>query len=174
MTDQETQTTGECAAPIQEPGEAHKRLDPFVGTFDAKVKMWMGPGDPMESTGTMINRLELGGRFLRQQFRGDESGGPFPNFEGQGYWGYNMATGKYEGFWIDTASTAMQTEQGDVDGSGKVWSMSGQTVDPTGKAVTKRSVITLEDRNRHTLEMYFTLPDGNEAKCMEIQYTRKT
>ncbi len=27
------------------------RLEPFVGTFKAVVKLWMGPGEPMVSTG---------------------------------------------------------------------------------------------------------------------------
>ena len=71
--------------------EAHERLTPFVGTFKAEVKMWMGPGEPMVSTGVMINELDLGGRFLRQTYTGDESEGPFPNFEGRGYWGFNTA-----------------------------------------------------------------------------------
>ena len=40
-----------AAAPI----EHHAKLKPFVGKFKAEVKMWMGPGDPMESTGKMTN-----------------------------------------------------------------------------------------------------------------------
>ena len=46
--------------------EHHERLKPFEGTFKGEVKMWMGPGDPMVSTGTMVNSLELGGKFLHQ------------------------------------------------------------------------------------------------------------
>ena len=43
---------------------------------------------------------------------------PFPDFEGRGFWGYNKNPRQYEGFWIDTASTIMQTEFGEVDESG--------------------------------------------------------
>jgi len=60
------------------PTADHKRLTPFVGTFRAEVKIWMGPGDPNVSTGTMTNTFELGGRFLRQEFKGDPNDGPFP------------------------------------------------------------------------------------------------
>ncbi|MEC9372777.1 MAG: DUF1579 family protein, partial [Planctomycetota bacterium] len=132
-----------------------------------------GPGDPMVSTGVMNNTLELDGRFLRQSYKGDQSEGPFPNFEGHGFWGFNTITNMYEGFWIDNASTFMQTESGQVDPSGKVWIMKGQVPDPnSGAAMTKRSVITLKDDNHHSMEMFFTAPDGSEFKAMEIQYKR--
>jgi len=135
----------------------------------------MGPGDPMVTTGVMENTLALGGRFLRQEYTGDPNDGPFSNFEGRGYWGYNTVTKKYEGFWIDTASTSMQNETGDVDAAGKVWTMVGQMTDPqSGKPMTKRSVITLQDEDHHKIEMFFQGPDGNEFKAMEIKYTRKT
>ncbi len=144
--------------------DAHKRFEAFSGSFKAEVKMWMGPGDPMVSTGVMTNTMDLGGRFLQQRYEGDPApDAPFPDFQGRGYWGYNQTIGKYEGFWIDTASTAMQNETGDVDASGKVWTMQSKQ---------KKSVITLTDRDHHCMEMFFTDSDGNEVKGMEIKYTR--
>ena len=32
------------------PGEAHKKLNQLVGSFDATVKLWMAPGAPPEVT----------------------------------------------------------------------------------------------------------------------------
>jgi hypothetical protein len=153
------------------PAEEHARLRPFVGTFRAEVKIWMGPGDPMISTGTMTNTMDLGGRFLRQDYKGDPGGGPFPDFEGRGFWGYNKSTQHYEGFWIDTASTIMQNESGSVDDSGRVWTMIGEIPDGSGGKTTKRSVITVQDDDHHSMEMYFD-KDGQELKGMEIRYTR--
>ena len=153
-------------------GEEHRRLEPFAGTFRAEVSMWMGGGDPMISTGTMVNELDLGGRFLRQTYKGDPNEGPFPEFEGRGFWGYNTITKRYEGFWIDNASTMMQIESGDLDASGKVWTMVGEMPNPaTGDHMTKRSVIILQDKDNHRMEMYFDTGDG-ENKAMEIRYTR--
>ena len=152
--------------------EHHEKLKPFEGTFRAEVKMWMGPGEPMVSTGTMVNTMELGGKFLHQHYTGDPSDGPFPEFAGRGYWGYNTATDKYEGMWIDSASTMMQTETGDLEGN--VWTMVGEMKDPmSGNNITKKSVITLIDDNHHSMEMYFPGQDGKESKGMEIQYTRQ-
>jgi len=153
--------------------EHHEKLKPFEGTFKAEVKMWMGPGEPHVSTGTMVNSLDLGGRFLEQRYKGNETDGPFPNFEGRGWWGFNTIDKRYEGMWIDNASTFMQTDAGHLDESGNTWTMTGTMTNPeTGQPMQKRSVITLEDENHHRMEMFFSTTDGGEFKAMEINYTR--
>ncbi len=153
------------------PGPEHERLKPFAGKFRAKVTIWMGPGEPMVSTGVMVNTLDLGGRFLRHEYKGDPHPGPFESFEGRGFWGYNTALGHYEGVWVDNASTIMQTDTGSVDQSGRVWTMTGEMPDPQGRMMTKRSVITLHDEDHHTMEMFF-VKDGRDHKAMEIEYER--
>lgn len=167
------QTQSDACAQMGATGEEHKKLEPFVGTFRAEVKLWMGPGDPHVSTGVMTNTMDLGGRFLKQVYQGDESDGPFSNFEGRGFWGYNTTDKQYEGFWIDSASTFMQSESGDIDATGKVWTMVGEMTNPQGGGtMKKRSVITLTDNDHHRMETYFSTPDGGEFKGMEIQYER--
>ncbi len=42
----------------------------------------------------------------------------------------------------------------------------------TGKPMQKRSVTTVQDQDRHRMEMFFTSAEGPEAKAMEINYTR--
>lgn len=158
---------------MPQPGDEHVRIQPFEGTFRAEVKLWMGPGDPMISTGTITNTWQIGGLYLHQDYVGDANDGPFPGFVGKGYWGYNTTSKQYEGFWIDNASTTMQTETGDVDADGKVWTMTSDVVCPqTGQPMKKRSVITLIDNDHNRIEMFFTGSDGNEMKAMEINYTR--
>ena len=73
MSESSTQEAG-CSE-MGALAEAHKNFEVFVGTFKAEVKMWMGPGEPMVSTGVMVNTLDLGGRFLRQEYKGDDAGG---------------------------------------------------------------------------------------------------
>ncbi len=154
--------------------EQHERFEPFAGTFKAEMKMWMGSGDPVVCAGVMTNTLILGGRFLQQVYKGDPESGPFPDFEGRGFWGFNKATNKYEGFWIDTTSTQMQTDFGNVDNTGRVWTMVGELTDQTGNTLKKRSVITLEDNDHQKIEMFFPGPDGKEFKTMEIRYERRS
>jgi len=153
--------------------DEHRQLTPFIGEFRADVKLWMGPGDPMVSTGRMVNEWDLDGTFVRQTYTGDPNDGPFPSFEGRGFWGYNPATKQYEGFWIDNAASIMQIETGHVDEAGKVWTMVGEIPNPQdGSMMSKRSVITLADDDHHMLEMFFATPDGQESKAMEIRYER--
>ncbi|MFG0328003.1 MAG: DUF1579 family protein [Phycisphaerales bacterium JB037] len=170
MTDQQSDQT-DCG-PMPAPGPEHKLLEPFAGTFRAEVKMWMGPGEPQTMTGTMLNELDLGGLVLRQTYKGDGAEGPFPNFEGRGWWAYNRAAGHYEGMWIDNAAPFFQAETGRVDPSGRVWEMTGTMLNPqTGEPLTKRTIITLQDENHHSMQTYFGTPQG-EFKGMEIHYTR--
>lgn len=161
-------TTESDAAKPSATTVQHKRFEPFAGTFNAEVKLWTGSGDPTVTTGVMTNTLVLRGRYLQQVFKSD----PAPDSWGHGFWGFNQATNKFEGFWIDSRSTKMQIEVGDVDETGTVWTMVGEITGPSGNAVKKRSVITLEDNDRHKVEMFFTRPDGNEVKVVEIRYER--
>ena len=160
-----------CSSPMATTAE-HERFAPFVGTFAATVTMWMGPGEPSVTTGTMVNTLELGGRFLHQVYQGDPAPGPFGDFAGRGYWGYNTTAQCYEGFWIDSVCTFFQIETGHVDDSGTTWEMHGTMTHPeTGDSMSKRSVITLVNENEHVMEMFFDF-GGQETKTMEIRYTR--
>jgi len=168
MTDTTTDT-----CPAGDVTEHHRAMDPLAGTFRARVQLWMGPGEPHVSTGTMVNEWDLGERFLKQTYTGDPGEGPFPDFEGRGYMGYNTVTKKYEGFWIDTASTMFQTEAGDYDPAARRWTMLGEVANPqTGGVMKKRSVFTLTGDDEHLMETFFTGPDGTEFKAMEIAFAR--
>jgi hypothetical protein len=59
------------------PGDQHKFLGELAGNFSAAVKHWIAAGEPAtESKGTSTNELILGGRFLRQTYKGDFRGKP--------------------------------------------------------------------------------------------------
>lgn len=122
-------------------------------------------------SGDQSHSFQLGGLYLFEDYTGDPSPGPFPAFVGKGYWGYNTTSKKYEGFWIDNASTMMQLEKGDVDASGEIWTMvsSFQHTD-SGQRMSKRSVIRLIDGDHNDMTMYMSGPDGNEFRSMEIMF----
>lgn len=166
------ETTDESYSPPT-PGPQHHMMQPFVGQFKAEVRIWMGQTEPMVSTGVMTNTFQVNGLYLHQDYLGDPNDGPCPSFEGKGYWGYNQVSGKFEGFWIDNASTMMQTETGDVDSSGKIWTMISRVTNPeTGQPLTKRSVIRLIDNDHHSMETYMDTDDGQSFRNMEITYER--
>lgn len=158
---------------LPEPGPQHELMKPFEGTFKAAVQMWMGPGEPMLSSGTIVNSFQLDGLYLHQDYKGDATDGPFPSFQGKGYWGYNSTSQQFEGFWIDSASSSMQMETGTVDETGKVFEMNSEFVMPGSDIkMKKRSVFTVVSPDSNTMESFITPPGADEMMNMRIEYTR--
>lgn len=155
------------------PGPEHEVLKAFEGTWKAAVSFWMQPGAaPMHAEGTMVNEWILGGRFLQQRYTSNFMGSPFA---GQGLFGYNGVDRRYEGLWVDTMSTAMMLETGRYDASMRTFTMQGEVTDPASrKSMKKKTVITVDSPNQHTMSMHFA-DDGAKSfwKCMEIVYTRR-
>src|ERR1700687_3545968 len=76
------------------PGAEHRALDPWIGHWNAKVRMWMKPGDkPQESMGTSETTWVLNKHFVKQDYKGDMNGQPF---EGTGYTGFDNVRGEYQ------------------------------------------------------------------------------
>lgn len=154
------------------PGEGHRKLASFEGTWAVKVKMWMDPSKPPEeSEGTMVSKMVLGGRYLEDRYEGTMMGQPFT---GLGYTGYDNYKKKVVGSWMDTAGTGIMAMTGSWDASGKVMTSTGTMEDPVQKRTTKvKSVGTIVDADNHTFEMWAQGPDGKMFKTMEMVYTRK-
>ena len=132
--------------------------------------MWMDPSKPpAESTGTSVNSWVLGNRFIETKHEGTFMGQPFT---GIGYTGYDNTTKKYEGTWMDNASTGMMVSKGTMTGS--VMTSSSTMADPTtGKMMTVKMKTTVADKDHYTMEMWGPGPDGKNYKMMEIAYSRK-
>lgn len=153
------------------PSDGHKPLDAFVGTWDAHVTFWMPDAPPCESDGVMVNAWILGGRYLEQRYRGEIFGA---QFEGRGYFGFNNATKKYEGFWIDTACTNMSNEVGDYDPPTRTFTMDAPFINPAdGSSGSKRTLIKVISADEHTMDTFAPGPDGKLSKMMAIHYKRK-
>ncbi len=160
----------EAMAKAGTPGDAHKKLDPMIGTFDAKVTSWMDPSKPpIQSSGVAENRWVLGNRYVEQRFQGTFMDHPF---NGIGYTGYDNVAHEYVSAWMDSMSTAMMVTRGTA--AGKSVSQSGSMLDPTtGKPATLKTMFTMTDEDHHTFEMWAPAPDGKMVKVMEIVYRRK-
>jgi len=154
------------------PGDAHKTLEPFVGTWDTKVTTWMQPGAPPEETmGVSENRWILGNRFIEQRYEGQFMGAPFT---GIGYTGYDNVKKKYIGSWMDSMGTSIMTSTGTADTAGKVMTFTATMDDPlTGKSMPVKTKISVADNDHNMMEMWAPAPDGKMYKNMEIVYTRK-
>ena len=154
------------------PGEAHKKLEPMVGTFDTKVKMWMDPSKPAEeSSGKTESKWVLGNRYVQQTYEGTFMGQPF---SGMGFMGYDNITKKYTGTWIDSMSTATMNSTGKADATGKVMTLTAMMNDPvTGKLCKITEKVTVTDNDHYMMEMWGPDPSGKNYKMTEISYVRK-
>ena len=153
------------------PGEPHKMLQGMVGTWDAKVTMWMMPGaDPMTSTATAVNKSIMGGRYIEQRMTGNFMGMPF---EGIGYSGYDNVKKEYFGTWMDNMSTGFMVSTS-TGGDEKTMTYKGSMPDPmTGKDAPFEQKVTIIDNDHSIFEMWSPGPDGKMFKMMQIEYTRK-
>src|SRR5262245_26581524 len=76
-----------------------KRLEAWVGTWDAEISM-MG----QVTRGSEVCRLECGGYWLVTEFAGSFMGQPF---QGRGLTGFDAAKGSYTGAWVDSTGGPM-------------------------------------------------------------------
>ncbi|WP_145070062.1 DUF1579 domain-containing protein [Engelhardtia mirabilis] len=152
------------------PGDHHRLLDPFVGTYTAKAKFWMAPGQPpTESAGKMVTEWILDGHQLKQTYHGDMMG---EEFEGLSLWGYDNAAKTYRGVWVDSMSTGMSISAGYVSDDGKVFTMFASDTDPmTGEEMQSEDRIEVIDNNTQKFTRWGIMGD-ERMKMMEIVYTR--
>jgi hypothetical protein len=154
---------------LGEPNENHKRLEAFVGTFNAKVQCFMMP-TPETTTGVSRNEMIFGGRWLKGDYSGTMMGKPFKGLQ---LLGYDNQKKKYISGWIDDMSSGLMMAEGDADASGRVITVNAECVDPmTNQKKQTRMVMTIVSNDRHTVEMFGPGMDGKEMKMMSIEYVR--
>lgn len=99
------------------PGPMNQKLAQRAGKYVAKTKFDMGNGaPPMESTGDATFESVLGGRFLLQRETNNMMGMPFESLK---LYGYNVDSGRFEGTWTYTGSTAVMPLNGTSTDGGK-------------------------------------------------------
>ena len=161
---------------IATPGVEHGYLAAMTGTWDAEITFWMTPdAPPQRSTGVLVNRMVLGGRFLRGDFSGSmEMEGVEMPFTGVSYLGFDKAVGKYVGTWISSNSTVfMPTSFGTDDGTGTVFELHRTMTDPmSGQTLHATDRTTMVDEDRMLFEMFYEYEGGDAWKSLEIEYTR--
>lgn len=178
QADKAPQLTAEQQAMMQawekagQPGEQHRQLAGMVGEWTTKQTMWMDPSKPpMVQAGSATGTMVLGGRHVRQDYRGEFMGAPF---EGLAYTGYDNVTGKYYSSWMDSGSTGVFVSHGDYDPATRTYTLTGEMNDPAagGATIPVRQVIRVVDHDHHVYDMYETR-GGKEVHAMKIEYTRK-
>ncbi len=156
------------------PGEAHKRLNPLVGTWDVTATFWTtGPESaPEVSGGTAVSKWVLNGRWIHMDYTSTWMDQPF---QGIGYTGYDNVEQKYVNTWMDNMGTGLSYATGSADAAGKVFTYTSaqHTCPMTGKPVSNRFVHTIVSNDQHTFIMYHTYAGEKEQKAAELVYTRR-
>ena len=144
------------------PGPEHEVLKKLVGDWTLTMKF----GD-MESKGTVTYKMDLGGLWLSSTMESELFGA---KFSGRGMDGYNAATKKYVGVWIDNTSAGPMLMEGSYDKEKKTMTMTGTGPGMDGKPTTHKTVSTMPDDDTINFSMY-----SGDAKepSFTVVYKRK-
>ena len=93
-------------------------------------------------------------------------------FKGMGTEAYDNAKKKFVGAWMDNIGTGIMMSEGDYDTAAKAFTYTGEYEMMPGMKQKIREVLKIVDKDHHTFEWYENR-GGQEAKTMEINYTRK-
>lgn len=144
------------------PTEYHKKMAGMLGEWDVVVQFKMSPSDAewTESKGTITRKWILDGMFMQEEVNASMGPG-MPEFKGIGTMGYNTFTGEYESSWMENTSSPITSATGSYDEATMTWTFIGDMFNPmTGEKVKSKQVYIESDPNRHILESYILMDNG--------------
>ncbi len=154
------------------PGDVHKMMASWNGTWSGDITMWQAPGAPAQkSKGTTVNKMMMGGRYQVSNHTGNMMGMPF---EGMGTLAYDNDKKIFINTWVDNMGTGIMKMEGPWDEANKTITLTGTSIDPmSGKDMAVKETFKVVDDKTQLMEMFGPGPDGKEFKMMEIKFTRK-
>ena len=165
------------------PGAGHAALEPLVGTWRVHMSFYATFGRspdelPIVAEDFICKRQWVaGGRYVEDLTEGAVMGAPYWR---KGWLGYSNMDKRYEWITIDAVNSNMMIYAGNaISGNKLMISMSGTFIDQgvageqyAGEPVGMRTVITIEDNDRHVFELYFTPPAKPEVLATRQVYSR--
>lgn len=154
------------AQQMPQPTEAHKRLMEDEGTWTGTMKMKIpGVDEPQEFPIKEVNKAMAGGLWMLSSF----DAGPF---KGHGQFGYDTATKKYIGTWVDNSTTYLSVMEGEYDKEKHEMVMTFKSRDhQSGKIVEMKSIGKRIDKNKRLFTM-MSKQNGQWTKVFTIDYQR--
>jgi hypothetical protein len=144
------------------PGPEFDVLKKMVGNWDLTMKF-----GGMESKGSVVYKMEVGGLWLTSSLEGDMFGS---KFYGKGLDSYDAAKKKYVSVWVDSMVTSPMFMEGTYDKAKKTLTMSGDGPGMDGKPTKYKSVSQMPDNDTINFSMF--MGDGKEP-AFTIVYKRK-
>jgi hypothetical protein len=166
---------------LSKPGENHKLLTDLAGAWTYTIKMWMNPdpnAKPEEYKGTAVRKSMMDGRYSvidvtgKMEMPGPDGKKKEMTFKGMGIDAYDNVKKKFVSSWIDNMGTGIMMSEGTYDPATKTFTYNAEGEFIPGMKQKIREVIKIVDKNHHSFEWYEDR-GGQEAKTMEIHYTRK-
>jgi Protein of unknown function (DUF1579) len=165
------------------PGPQHRALDSLIGTWKVELSMYgtigRDPNDPPIVSKDLICRREwvAGGRYIEDTTQGTLGDGKYWR---KGWLGYSNMDRRHEWITIDAVNSNMMYYAGRPGStSASPIIMTGVFTDQgvageasVGKSVDMRTVIKIENPDRHVMELYFTPPGKKEILAQRAIYTR--
>jgi len=151
----------------QRISEATAVFEKDAGDWDVEMEICPAPGaPPIQLKGTSVNRLIGGGRWLVIDHKA-ESG-----FEGHGIYGWDAATGKYTGVWVDSMQTCITRAEGTWDPATRT--MTFVTTGTHGdKPIRYREVTESREDGTRLYRNLIPMPNGDEFEMIRAVHTRK-
>jgi len=162
----------EAMKPIAE----HQELAALAGSWTQDVTYSMG-GPAMKTTGTVTNRMILGGRFLVSEGTANNpAGADFggPTVETMTIYGFDRRTQDFTIVGLDTMGTYYVTAAGKKT-DGRTVVMTGETVeDIAGKKHLQKydMVLRFVDTDTYVSEIIFKFPGQPDQTIVSVTYRR--
>jgi len=137
------------------------------GVWDAETEIRPAPGaPPVAMKGVSTNKRIGGGRWLVVDYRADSG------FEGHGIYGWDAATGKYTGAWVDSMQTAISRSEGSWDPATKTMTFHVE-VTHGGQKVRYREETQTQPDGSLVYRNLVPTPDGGEFEMIRTVYRRR-
>ena len=165
------------------PGPGHRALEPLIGKWHVHMYIHGTFGrdpnaPPLESDDlTCVREWVASGRYIEDTTKGTAAGGEYWR---RGWLGYSTMDERYEWVTIDAVNSTMMRYEGkrgagvtmpiDMVGVFTDQGVAGEAA--VGKSVPMRTVIRIENEDRHVFELYFTPPGKKEVLATRAVYTR--
>ena len=188
----QTRDTREALPPAQQtvpdwvkrgiPGAGHAALAPLVGLWRVELSIYGTMGrspdlPPIVSQDIRTTRVWIAdGQYIEDTTEGSVDGKPYWR---RGWLGYSNLDHRYE--WVTVAPRVPMMIYLGKPGSGEkmpievsgVFTDQGVVNERTvGKPVGQRTVIRIENNDRHVFDLFFTPPGGKEQLALRGVYTR--
>lgn len=151
------------------PGAEQAWLAEQAGTYVTKAEFRTSPNAPwMESEGVVVRTMDMGGRFLVEDFTGTMMGMPF---RGQGTTGWDNGRSLFVTTWYDNMSTGIAQGVGhwNADRTRINWEIT-QT-DPMKKMpITSKAEWWWKADGTQVFDSWMPTPTGEQFHAMRIQY----